>query len=150
MAKSAKVPFSDAEMKANRDRTWADTAETIAVIGCGAGVALSLIFKQAAFAIVPPIFAIGFNIINRTHRIQHARTHAVATVRQADRLRTDLNNLTTALHALPIGDRVMEIEDYLYRVNAALVQMQQRQEAIASAAEEDREKKKEEIGRAHV
>jgi len=143
MAKSAKVPFSDADLKANRDRTWADTAETIAVIGCGAGVALSLIFKQAAFAIVPPIFAIGFNIINRTHRIQHARTHAVATVKQADRLRTDLNNLTTALHALPIGDRVMEIEDYLYRVNAALVQMQQRQEAIASAAEEDREKIKE-------
>jgi hypothetical protein len=143
MGKPAKVPFSKADLNVNRDRTWADTAETIAVIGCGAGVALSLIFKQAAFAIVPPIFAIGFNIINRTHRIQSARTHAVAAVRQADHLRTDLNNLTTALHALPIGDRVLEIEDYLYRVNAALVQMQQRQETIATAAEEDREKIKE-------
>jgi hypothetical protein len=143
MGKPAKVPFSKADLSANRDRTWADTAETIAVIGCGAGVALSLIFKQAAFAIVPPIFAISFNIINRTHRIQSARTHAVAAVRQADHLRTDLNNLTTALHALPIGDRVLEIEDYLYRVNAALVQMQQRQETIATAAEEDREKIKE-------
>ena len=143
MGKPAKVPFSKADLHANRDRSWTDTAETIAVIGCGAGVALSLIFKQAAFAIVPPIFAIGFNIINRTHRIQSARIHAVAAVRQADHLRTDLNNLTTALHALPIGDRVLEIEDYLYRVNAALVQMQQRQEAIAAAAEEDREKIKE-------
>jgi hypothetical protein len=143
MGKPAKVPFSNADLNANRDRTWTDTAETIAVIGCGAGVALSLIFKQAAFAIVPPIFAISFNIINRTHRLQSTRNHAVAAVRQADHLRTDLNNLTTALHALPIGDRVLEIEDYLYRVNAALVQLQQRQETIAAAAEEDREKIKE-------
>jgi len=143
MGKTKKVPFSESDLKAGRVRSWADTAETVAVIAAGAGVALALIYKQAIFAIVPPVFALGFNIINRTHRVQQARTQAMATVKQADRLRGDLNSLTTALNALPIGDRVLEIEDYLYRVNAALVQMQQRQEALAAAADEDREKIKE-------
>ncbi|NMG61272.1 hypothetical protein E1H12_22860, partial [Geitlerinema sp. P-1104] len=149
-------PFSQSEKQASRtspqpisDRAisrktpWTEPAETISIIACGGGVAVALIFQQLALAIVPPVFALSFNILNRSRRLKEARVTGLLSQRQTHELRQELQTLQGSLDTLPLADRIVEIEACVRRLSEATLELQGQQTGIVDEMEDDREKIKE-------
>ncbi|TVR12872.1 MAG: hypothetical protein EA395_05030 [Phormidium sp. GEM2.Bin31] len=149
-------PFSQSEKQASRtspqpvsDRAtspktpWTEPAETISIIACGGGVAVALIFQQLALAIVPPVFALSFNILNRSRRLKDMRVNGLLSQRQTHELRQELQTIQGSLDSLPLADRIIEIEACVRRLSEATLELQGQQTGIVHDLEDDREKIKE-------
>ncbi|WP_159788659.1 hypothetical protein [Sodalinema gerasimenkoae] len=149
-------PFSESEKQASQtspqsvsDKSgsskapWTEAAETISIIACGGGVATAIIFQQLALAIVPPVFALSFNIINRSRRLQERRVHGLLSQRQSQELRQELQNIQGSLDSLPLAERIVEIEACVRRLSEATLELQGQQSGIVEDLEDDRDKIKE-------
>ncbi|OAB61464.1 hypothetical protein AY599_26965 [Leptolyngbya valderiana BDU 20041] len=143
MAKSIPLPNLDRRAERDSARPWTEIAETASIIASGGGVALAIVFQQLVFAIVPPVFALSFNIVNRSRRLQHIREQSSNATVQTNQLRSDLQAVQSSLQTLPIADRIVDIERCVTRLSEALMEVQQRQTEAIAATEEDREKIKE-------
>lgn len=124
-------------------RVWTETAETVSIIASGGGVALAIVFQQVAFAIVPPVCALSFNIVNRSRRIQQLRQHSLSAADRTSQLRSDLHAIQDSMHNLPLADRIVEIEQCLRRLSEATIELQQQQADTTLGMDEDRQKIKE-------
>ncbi|MGC9504012.1 hypothetical protein [Baaleninema sp.] len=143
MAKSIPLPNIQPKSESRPKRPWTEVAETASIIASGGGVALAIVFQQLAFAIVPPVFALSLNIVNRSRRIQQIREQSFNATAQTSQLRSDLQAVQSSLQTLPIADRIVDIERCVTRLSEALMEVQQRQAETLAATEEDREKIKE-------
>jgi predicted nucleic acid-binding Zn-ribbon protein len=104
---------------------------------------LAIVFQQVAFAVVPPVCALSFNIVNRSRRIQELRMHGLSATNQTSQLRSDLQSIQSSMHNLPLADRIVEIEHCLRRISEATIELQQQQADTSLEIEDDRQKLKE-------
>ena len=136
-------PQPVANRPVSRKAPWTEAAETFSIIACGGGVATAIIFQQIALAIVPPVFALSFNIINRSRRLQQTRARGVLSQQRTQELRSELQTIQDSFESLPLAERIIEIEACLRRLSQATVELQGQQTNLVEDMEDDREKIKE-------
>lgn len=134
------------QVSRSRKWPWTEAAETISIIACGGGVAGAIVFQQLTLAIVPPVFALSFNIINRSRRLQELRERNLGSHTDAQDLRSGLHELQDSLQTLPLADRLVELEACVRRLSEATLELQGQQAGMVEEMGDDREKIKEAFG----
>jgi hypothetical protein len=104
------------------------------------------VFQELVLAIVPPVFALSFNIINRSRRLQDLRERNLLSQTDAQELRSELHHIQDSLQTLPLADRILEIEACVRRLSDATLELQGQQAGMVEEMGDDREKIKEAFG----